>query len=157
MGPVDLNDDAQAPNPTAHPQHRRNHSPETPVHGNRLGPPIKRAPELNLVHASSPLRTSATPGHSEDLEEVSSPNSGRPDLPRPPPRFAPVRPSPAPKPRPLPHSSYQKPNPLFNLISAALSDESLDHQSRRPPEQSSPSTWYSPATTTTTNRRRREP
>ena len=49
-------------------------------------------------------------------------------------------------------SSYQEPNPLLNLISAALSDESLDHPSRRPPEQSSPSTWYSPATTTTTNR-----
>ena len=50
-------------------------------------------------------------------------------------------------------SSYQEPNPLFNLTSAALSDESLDHPSRRSPEQSSPSTWYSPVTTTTTTRR----
>ena len=50
-------------------------------------------------------------------------------------------------------SSYQEPKPLVNLISVALSDEFLDHPSRRPPEQSSPSTWYSPATTTTTNRR----
>ena len=49
-------------------------------------------------------------------------------------------------------SSYQEPNPLLNLISAALSDEPLDHPSRRPPEQSSPSTWYSPATTTTNRR-----
>ena len=30
-------------------------------------------------------------------------------------------------------SSYQEPNPLLNLISAALSDKSLDHPSRRPP------------------------
>ena len=50
-------------------------------------------------------------------------------------------------------SSYQEHNPLFNLTSAALSDECLDHPSHRPPEQSSPSTWYSPATTTTTIRR----
>ena len=48
-------------------------------------------------------------------------------------------------------SSYQKPNPLLNLISAALSDESLDHPSRRPPEQSSPSTWCSPTDSTTIN------
>ena len=54
-------------------------------------------------------------------------------------------------------SSYQEPNPLFNLISAALSDESLDHPSHRPPEQSSLSTWYSPTTTTTTNRRGKVP
>ena len=54
-------------------------------------------------------------------------------------------------------SSYQEPNPLLNLISAALSDESLDHPSRRPSEQSSPSTCYSPVTNTTTNRRGRMP
>ena len=54
MGPVDLNDEAQAPNPPAHPQLRRNHSPEIPVLGNRLGLPIKRAPELTLMHASAP-------------------------------------------------------------------------------------------------------
>ena len=60
---MDLHDDAQRPNYPDRALRRRNHSPEIPVHGNRLGLPIKKAPELTLVHASSPLLTNATPGH----------------------------------------------------------------------------------------------
>ena len=108
------------------------------------------------MHASSPLLTNATPGHSEDLDEVSTQLR--------PPRSASASTtirsgeaiSGAQTPSVTP-SSYQEHNPLFNLTSAALSDESLDHPSRRPPEQSSPSTWCSPTATTTTNRRGRVP
>ena len=62
----------------------------------------KKDPELAHEHTPSLHLSKTLPSHQEDLEEVSSPDSGRPVPPRPPPRFAPVRPSPAPKPRQLP-------------------------------------------------------
>ena len=65
--PLNLRDDARLPNHPDRALRHRNRSPEISVHGNRLGPPIKRAPSspsCTQHHHSSPKPRQATRGTS---------------------------------------------------------------------------------------------
>ena len=67
MDPLNLRDDARLPNHPDRALRHRNRSPEISVHGNRLGPPIKRAPSSPSCTPhphSSPTPRQATRGTS---------------------------------------------------------------------------------------------
>src|SRR4051812_1419465 len=95
MDSANLHDGAQLLNSPDQALHHRNHSPENAVLGHRLGSPIKGDPEPSLEHTRSLHTMYTSPGHWEDLEEVSSPDSGYLTPPRAPTRFASVRSPPA--------------------------------------------------------------